>query len=251
MKALITGATSGIGREFAFQLSKRGYDLILIGRNKQELNKLKKNLENNVEILNIDLSTINSCYKVYEKYKDEDIDLFINNAGIGVFGSFKDTNLEEELDMINLNLMTPHILTKLFLNEFVKRNRGHILNVSSTAAFSYGPLMSSYYSTKSYIYKLTCSIYQELKHDKSNVKISVLCPGPVDTDFNRKIGIKFAIKPLSTKKVVLYTLKKLHKGTIVIVPGFTNRALKMIIRFIPIKMLLILSYKMQSKKVIK
>lgn len=187
MKALITGATSGLGREFAMQLSKYGYDLILVSRNKEELFKIKSILNTNVDIFVADLSNEMNCYKVYNKYKNEKLDLFINNAGVGVFGDFVSTELESELNMINLNLITPHILTKLFLNEFVKRNNGYILNIASTAAFCPGPLMASYYATKSYIFSLTVSIYEELRKTNSNVRISVLCPGPVNTNFNTRL----------------------------------------------------------------
>ena len=251
MKALITGATSGIGKEFAIELSKNGYDLILIARNKEELNKLKNTLKTDVEIYVTDLTKRKNAYKIYNRFKNEEIDLIINNAGVGVFGNFTDTNIDEELDMMEVNLVTPHLLTKLFLKGLIEKDRGKILNVSSTAAFAPGPLMAAYYSTKSYIYNLTCSIYEELKQINSKVKVSVLCPGPVNTNFNNRIGIKFGINALPPKYVVEYTLKKLNKNQLVIIPGFTNRLLSFFVRILPLKFILKLNYKIQSKKVIK
>ena len=251
MKALITGATSGIGREFAIQLSDLGYDLILVSRNKKELIEIKNSLKTKVDILSVELSNKKGCYEVYEKFKEEKIDLFINNAGVGVFGEFSSTNLEDELEMINLNLITPHILTKLFLKEFIKRDKGYILNVASTAAFTPGPLMASYYATKSYLFSLSSSIYEELRIRKSNVKIKVLCPGPANTNFNNKLGIKFGVKALTSNYVVKYTLKKLYKSRFIIIPGFTNKLLSIFVRIIPLKVLLRFNYKIQAKKVIK
>ena len=118
----------------------------------------------------------------------------LNNAGFGAFGEFNSTSLEKELDMINVNIKAVHILTKLFLKDFIKKDKGYILNVASIAAFQAGPLMATYYSSKAYVLRLTLSIYEELRRLKSNVKVSVLCPGPVDTNFkisNQLLTISF------------------------------------------------------------
>lgn len=251
MKALITGASSGIGREFAIKLSEIGYDLILISRNKKELEILSKTLNTNIEIMPIDLSKSENCYKVYKKYKNDNIDLLINNAGFGVFGTFFETQLDKELEMIDVNINAVHILTKLFLAKFLEKDNGYIVNVSSLAAFQPGPLMATYYSTKSYVYNLTCAIYEELKKINSKVNISVLCPGPVNTNFNKVAGVEFGIKPLSTKYVVEYTLKSLKKRKLIIVPGFTNKLSSILGKFIPTKLLLKITYNIQKKKVTK
>lgn len=186
MVALITGASSGLGRDFALNLSKMGYDLILVSKDKNKLNKVKKEITGvNVEVIDCDLSNIDNVMKLYNDTKDKNIDLLINNAGFGDIGPFRKTDLDKELNMINTNVSAVHILTKLFLTDFIKKDSGHILNVASSAAFQPGPLMATYYSTKSYVYHLTLAIYEELRRMNSNVKISCLCPGE-NTPYTQK-----------------------------------------------------------------
>ena len=220
MIALITGASSGLGADFAKELSKEGYDLILVARSKEKLEKIAKELKSNVEIEVMDLSVKENDCKLQSKDKGKG-DLLINNAGFGAFGKFFDSDLDNKLNMIDLNIVTYHILTKLFLQDFVKKNKGQILNVASSAAFEPGPLMSTYYATKSYVYNLSMGIYEELRRDKSNVKINILCPGPVDTGFNERAHVKFGVKPLKSKDVLKYTLKCMKKNKLIIIPGFT------------------------------
>ena len=220
MKALITGASNGLGADFAKAFSKEGYDLVLVARSKDKLEKLAKELKTSVEIEVMDLSVKENVYKLYDKYKGK-IDLLINNAGFGTFGKFIETDLENELNMIELNVVTYHILTKLFLKDFVEKDKGKILNVASSAAFEPGPLMATYYATKSYVYNLSMGIYEELRRDKSNVKIHILCPGPVNTGFNKRANVKFNIKSLQSKDVVNYTLKCMKKNKVIIIPGIS------------------------------
>ena len=137
MKALVTGASSGIGREMAKILSDMGYDLILVARRKKKLEELKKQLTTKVTIINLDISSTYNCMKLYDKVKKEDIDIVINNAGFGLFGEFTETSLDKELDMIDTNIKAVHTLTKLFLKDFKEKDSGYILNVSSSAAFLY------------------------------------------------------------------------------------------------------------------
>ena len=190
MKALVTGASSGIGRDMAKYLSSLGYDIIAVARDGEALNKLKQNLQTNMEIISMDLSEEEDCKELYNTVKNKKIDILVNNAGFGDFGEFADTDLDKDMKMINVNIKAVHILTKLFLKDMVKRNSGHILNVASIAGFMPGPLMATYYSTKAYIVRFTQSIYTELKKKKSKVKISVLCPGPVNTNFNKVAKVK-------------------------------------------------------------
>ena len=248
MKALITGASSGIGADIARVLSDMGYDLILVARRKTRLNKLKSELDTNVDIINMDISSTFNCMELYNQVKEEDIEILVNCAGFGVFGEFTTTSLDKELDMIDTNIKGLHILTKLFLQDFTKRNRGYILNVSSSAAFQPGPLMASYYASKAYVLRLTESIYGELKEIKSNVGISVLCPGPVDTEFNKVAKVKFAVKPLKSDYVANYAIKKMFKKKLVIVPGKLMKLNYTFNRFIPKKLLLKLNYNIQTKK---
>ena len=196
MIALITGASSGIGRDMARYLGKQGYDLIITARNRAALEDLKEELEKEnkikVDVLPKDLSMEEDCKSLYEEVKQKynNIDILINNAGFGLCGQFTQTDLGVELSMIDTNIKAVHILTKLFLKDMVEKNSGRIMNVASVAAFMPGPLMATYYSSKNYVLRLSQAINEELKKKKSNVKISVLCPGPVDTNFNDIANVK-------------------------------------------------------------
>lgn len=248
MKALITGASSGIGRDIARVLSNKGYDLILVARDKRNLEKLKGELDTNVQVISMDLSNVDNCKALYEQVKDENIDILINNAGFGAIGSFRKTSVEKELSMIDLNIKAVHVLTKLFLDDFVKRDSGYILNVASSAAFQPGPLMATYYSTKCYVYHLTLAIYEELRRMKSNVKISCLCPGPVNTNFNKVANCEFSIDALSSEYVAKYALDKLFKNKLLIIPGFKIKLLYIFGRFVPNKLKLRMTYNIQHRK---
>ena len=246
MKALITGASSGLGKDFAVKLSNMGYDLILVSRNKKELEKVANNVKTKVQIEILDLSSKENCIKLFNKHKN--IDLLINNAGYGLFGEFSKTSLDKELNMIDLNINAVHILTKLYLQEMIKKDEGRILNVASTAAFLPGPLMSTYYSTKSYVYSLTTAIFEELRRIKSNVKISVLCPGPVNTNFNNIAEVNFSIKGLSSDYVTSYAINKMFKNKLVIIPGFTNKLAKIACKISSLKLQLKVDYRIQKRK---
>lgn len=218
MKALITGASSGIGRDIAKELSKRGYDLVLVARDLEKLNKVKSEIKNtNIEIVGLDISTVENCKELYKNYKD--IDILVNNAGFGDCGYFISTNLEKEVQMINTNIVAYHVLTKLYLKNMQEKNKGKILNVASIAGFMPGPLMATYYSTKAYVVRLSESIREELRKEKSKVQISILCPGPVDTNFNKVANVEFALKGLSSQYVAKYAIQKFLKGKFYIVPA--------------------------------
>ena len=248
MKALITGASSGIGADIAKELSEMGYDIILVARRKTRLAKVKQELKTNVEIINMDISSTFNCMELYNQVKDQDIEILVNCAGFGVFGDFTTTSLDKELDMIDTNIKGLHILTKLFLQEFTKRNRGYILNVASSAAFQPGPLMAGYYASKAYVLRLSESIYGELKEIKSNVGISVLCPGPVDTEFNKVAKVKFSVKAMKSDIVAKYAVRKMFKKKLIIIPGTLMKLNYYFNRFIPKKLLLKINYNIQSKK---
>lgn len=248
MKALITGASSGIGRDMARILSNKGYDLILVARDLTKLNELKNELKTNVDIISMNLESVDNCKKLYEQVKDKNIDILINNAGFGDIGAFRKTDMDKELSMIDLNVKAVHILTKLFLNDFVKRDSGYILNVSSASAFQPGPLMATYYSTKCYVYHLTLAIYEELKQMKSNVKISCLCPGPVNTNFNKVANCEFKVKSLSSEYVAKYAIDKMLKNKLLIIPGFNIKLLYIFGRFVPNKLKLKITYNIQYRK---
>lgn len=246
MKALITGASSGIGMELAIILSEKGYDVVLVSRDENKLKKVSKMCKTKTYIETTDLSDYKNCIKLFNKYKD--IDLLVNNAGFGLCGEFINTDLDKELNMIDLNIKAVHVLTKLYISEMVKKDNGRILNVASSAAFMPGPLMSTYYSTKSYVYRLTMAIYEELRRKKSNVKVSVLCPGPVNTNFNNVADVKFNFKAEDCKKVCKYTVDKLFKNKLVIIPGITMKIIIFLTRLLPVKLVSKIDYNIQRKK---
>lgn len=248
MKALITGGSSGIGYSMAKYLSSLGYDLILVARDKAKLQAIQKELPTEVKIVVADLSKESKLKELYVLCKNDNIDILINNAGFGMFGPFTSSDLNTELDMIDVNIKALHILTKLFLKDMRKRGSGYILNVSSAASFQAGPLMSTYYATKAYVSRLTLAIYEELRRDKSGVHVSCLCPGPVKTNFNNIADVDFAIKGLDSDYVAKYAIDKMLKKKLIIVPGFKMKMTIFFNRFVSTKFALKIVYKFQKKK---
>lgn len=250
MKALITGASSGIGYEIAKILSNMGYDIFAVARREDKLDKLKTTLKTNVAPIVLDLSKQDNCFLLYDQLKDENIDILINNAGFGVFGDFASSDIDRELEMIDINVKAVHIITKLFLKDFIKRNSGYIMNVASSAGFiPGGPLLAGYYSSKAYVLNLTNAIYEELRHIKSNVHVCSLCPGPVNTEFNKVAGIKtFGVKSLSSEVVAQYAIKKMFKNKLIIIPGADIKLLKFGVRFASTKLIIKNSYNVQKNK---
>lgn len=249
MKALITGASSGIGYNMAKYLNSMGYSLVLVARDKEKLQKIQKELSGEVKIVVADLSNESKLKELYVLCKNDNIDILVNNAGFGLFGNFTETDLSKELNMIDINIKAVHILTKLFLKDMKRKNKGYILNVASSAAFQSGPLMATYYSTKSYVYRLTEAINYENKKDKVNVQVSCLCPGPVDTNFNKVAGVRFSVKPLKADYVAKYAIDQMLKGKMLIIPGFKMKCAKFFGRFVSDKKLMAITYRIQKKKV--
>ncbi len=248
MKALVTGASSGIGMDIAKYLDKLNIDLIIVARRKDRLEKLKKELHVNTKIIVTDLEKEENVYKLYEECKNEDIDILVNNAGFGLFGEFFETNLERELEMINVNIKAPHILTKLFLQDMLKKDSGYILNVCSSAGFMAGPKLNTYYATKNYLTKLTMAINEELRKRKSNVKVCALCPGPTNTEFNKIAKGKFSIKEASSEYVAKYGIQKMFKGKMIILPTLKMKLGNFALRLIPYRLQLIYAYHIQTRK---
>ena len=248
MVALITGASSGIGADMARILSDKGYDLILVARNKRKMEVLAKELKTNAEIIPMDISSTYNCTELYNLVKKKNIDVLVNNAGFGLFGEFCCTKLDKELDMIELNVKTVHTLTKLFLKDFVKKDKGYILNVASSAAFMPGPLMATYYATKAYVLHLTESINEELRRKKSNVFICALCPGPVSTNFNKVAGVSFNLESLESYDVAKYAVKQMFKKKVVIIPGFKIKMGVFALRLLPMSLVRKIAYKIQKNK---
>ena len=247
MRALITGASSGIGRDMAIDFSNRGYDLVLVARDLEKLQQVKEELKTNVEIVCMDISKVENCQKLHEEHKD--IDILINNAGFGDCGYFTKTKLEKEISMIETNIVAYHVLTKLYLQDMKEKNSGKILNVASIAGFMPGPLMATYYATKNYVLRLPEAIRDELRKEKSKVQISILCPGPVDTNFNKVADVEFALKGLSSEYVAQYAVKQFLKGKFYIVPGWKIKLAKIGCKIAPTNLVLKISYNMKKRKI--
>ena len=211
MKAVVTGASSGIGYSIARYLSKLGYDLIVVARRKDCLENLKK-----------------EC--------------------IGMYGDSWNMDMSREVSMLELNVIATDVLTKLFLKDMVKKNKGRILNVSSVVGFMPGPLMSSYYASKAYITSMSRAINTELKMKKYDVHVSTLCAGAVDTNFNSDLGISFFVKPSSSEYVAKYAIDKCLKNKEVIIPGTMNKLLYGINKVIPVKFMKYPLYMTQNGK---
>ncbi|MFA5407829.1 MAG: SDR family oxidoreductase [Bacilli bacterium] len=248
MKALVTGASSGIGRDMTKYLDKMGCELILVARDKDGLDKVAEDIKSEVKVIAMDLSVSDNCIKLYKMLKKEEIDILINNAGFGTFGRFDDTSLDKELEMIDLNIKAVHILTKLFLKDMKEKDHGYILNVSSSAAFQPGPLMATYYSTKAYVLRLTTALYEELRKDGSHVGVSVLCPGPVRTNFNKVANVEFELKSLSSSYVAKYAIDNMFDKKLIIIPGSYMKLLYIFTHILPIKAILKISYNIQRRK---
>lgn len=288
MWALVTGASSGIGRDMSRYLYSLGYNLIIVARDLEKLEKLKTELEKNenteknstsvsaqqhkdnnensnnnykkienaevnqkkqeIIIITKDLSIKENCLEIYEQTKNIQIDLLVNNAGFGVFGEFSKTDLEKEINLINTNITALHILTKLYLKDMIKNNKGHILNVASIAGMEPGPLMATYYASKAYVIRLSRAINKELKKEKSNVKISILCPGPVDTNFNNVANVVFKAPSMPSEKVAKYGIDKALKGKLIVIPGVLNKSVRFFSKVVPDCILEEVAYHIQRRK---
>lgn len=249
MRALITGASSGIGRDMARYLASMGWDLILVARREDRLKELQEELSGvDVRIIVTDVGDAECCKKLYQDTRGEKVDMLINNAGFGLAGEFADTDLDIELNMIDVNIKAVHILTKLFLRDFIERDSGIILNTASSAGFMPGPLLSTYYATKNYVLRLTEAVYEELRRRGSRVSISALCPGPVNTEFNDVAKVKFAVDGIPSEVCAKSAVDKALKGKLIIVPGAMMKAGLFFRRFASEKLMLKLAYGFQRRK---
>lgn len=216
MKALVTGASSGIGRDIARSLAKHGTDLIITARRRDRLIELKRELTQKygvkVKVITADLTKRDQVFNLYTIVSGYGIDILINNAGKGVFGRFTETSLDRELDSLDLNITAFHILFKLFLRDFRERNFGYILNVASSAGFMPGPCFSSYYASKAYVIRMTQAVEEELRSEGSAVKVSMLCPGPVATEFEQVARVKFAMPSVSSERLAEHTVREMFGG---------------------------------------
>lgn len=253
--ALITGASTGIGKALAFIHAQQGGDLIIIARNQQKLNQLKKELKDkyNSQVLVIakDLTLPNSTQEIYAEVTQAgiEVDYLINNAGFGGRGKFHEREWEQDLAMINLNIVALTALTRLFLPDFVQRNKGKILNVSSTASLLPGPLQAVYYATKAYVTSFSNAIAEEL-HD-TNITVTALLPGATETEFARVSGMDktdLFNKTASAQSVAQDGYNAMLTGKLNVISGltFTQKMMMATIPLTPKKLLLSQIRKMQE-----
>lgn len=217
--AVITGSSSGIGRELAKLYAKRGYGIVLAARRADRLYDLATELETDTRIIPCDLREKSDCYELYEGVEDLNVTMLINCAGFGAVGNFDSIDLERQYEMTQVNCAAVMLLTHMFLKDFKYRDCGTILNVASAAGLMPGgPQMAVYYATKAYVVSLTNSIYEELRAAGSNVRIAALCPGPVDTEFNKIANVKFALKGITPQYCAKCAAWGLDRGKRIIIP---------------------------------
>ncbi len=254
---LITGATSGIGFEFVKLFAKKGYNLILVARNRQRMHGLKKKLESffdiKVVVLITDLSVDGAAEEIYDEIKSRGIfvEYLINNAGFGDFGNFLDSEIAKQEDMIHCNVLALTCLTHYFLKEMMERGYGHILNVASIGSFMPGPCMSVYYATKAYVLSFSEALAEEIKG--TGVSVTALCPGPTKTGFWKAANTVETselnnLKNASPKKVASYGYKKMMKDKVIAIPGGAVKLAPLGVRILPRSAVRKIVYKVQKMK---
>ena len=249
MTALVTGASSGIGREIALRLAERGVRLVISGRNIEQLEALRNEIgANRVKIIAADISEKSECIRLYKEASKYNVNILVNNAGFGLFGRFCETELDRELEMVDVNIKAVHILTKLFLRDFSARNNGYILNVASAAGFMPGPLMATYYATKNYVVKLTQAIREEMRVQGSNVYIGAFCPGPVMTPFNDVAGAKFGLRGITAEYAAECAVNGMFARKSLTIPTLKMKICVYGSRLIPDNLLAAVTYNIQTKK---
>jgi short-subunit dehydrogenase len=261
--ALITGGSGGIGYELALQFAADGYQVVLVARNSQRLQQIASEITGKhkvpVHIIEMDLSELDAPQRLYEDVQvlGIQVDVLVNNAGFGVYGSYLETNGETELRMIDLNMRTLTDLTKRFLPDMVRRGTGGVLNVASTGAFQPGPLMSVYFATKAYVLSYTEALANELQG--SGVTVSVLCPGMTKTEFfvapafsdqKQNVNMRRVERMMmDASDVAAIGYRGFKKGKRVIIPGFLNKVMAISSKISPRGMVLAISRKlMESMK---
>ena len=249
----ITGASSGIGREFARRYARLGFRLVLTARRADRLNALAAELtakyHSFVRILPADLGQESELDRLCEEMAGERLDIFINNAGFGVCGSFLETDTDRELAMAKVNVLAMHRLFKFAVRKMEQQSFGTVLNVASSAGLlPGGPYMAGYYATKAYVVSLTRGVAEELRERHSPVFVCALCPGPVDTEFNENANVVFALRGITPELCVEEAMRgMLHRRTI-IVPSALMRAATTAQRLLPMPLLMPIVARQQKKK---
>lgn len=255
--ALVTGASAGLGVEFAKLLAKDGYDLVLVARRLDRLEELAKSLQNQFGVtcfcVSVDLSQSDAAVTVDKCLKERQlqVDVLINNAGFGALGKFVDIDLQEQLRMIQVNVSTLVHLTGLILPGMIMRGKGRVMNVASTAAFQPGPLMAMYYATKAFVLSFSEAVHHEIR--KTGVTVTCVCPGPTPTEFqtqakmeeSKMFNSRMMVDPVTVAKV---GYEAMQKGKRLIIPGKLTNVLAFATRLTPRSMVLRVSERMQKGK---
>ena len=244
-RALITGASSGIGACIARELSALGYETVLVARRLEKLQELQQELAASSVIEKVDLSDMESVLALARRHAD--IDVLVNCAGFGVFGVFDKTDVSTEEKMLRVNISALHFLMKAYLPH-MKEHGGKILNVASSAAFFPGPLFASYYASKAYVYRLSLAVREELRRSGADVTVSVLCPGPVKTPFNALAGVKAGMGAITPEYAAKCAVRGLMRGKAVIVPGLLNKLTRLLSAFLPDRFYSMIVYNLQKAK---
>lgn len=238
--ALVTGASSGIGRSLALRFARGGFDVVLVARRQSSLESLAAEIHHLGRAAHVhaaDLAQPGGATDLHRRIEavGTRVDVVVNNAGVGMQGRFDQLPLDRQLAMIELNVVSLTALTRLFLPEMVARNEGGVLNVASTAAFQPGPLMSVYYATKAYVLSFTEALAEELA--ATDLKISCLCPGPTDTGFAAEADLQnsrlFRRGAMSADDVARIGFEGWQAGTRVVIPGGSNRVAAFAVRLLP------------------
>ena len=255
--AVITGASTGIGRDFAYVCARDGYDLVLIARSRPQLEAVASDIRQvtgrSVFVLAKDLAERGAPLEVFEEVSrlGVQVDVLINNAGFGSLGRFWERERSEQMDMLQVNVAALTELAHLFLPGFAARRSGAILNVASTAAFQPGPLMSVYYATKSYVVSFSEAIHNEARD--FGVRVTCLCPGPTKTEFQKRAGagdtkLFTAVRPMDSAAVAEIGWKALKAGKPLVIAGRRNALMAFLTRFAPIQFAATMARRVQELK---
>lgn len=252
--AVITGASSGIGLEYAKAFANLGISVLLVARREERLKKIAKALHDRygtvVDYYAADLSNPGELAGFCRKLRSLPIRYFLNNAGFGECGALDETSFRRDLTMIDTNVRAVHVLTKFMIRYYEKHKiPGYLLNTASSAGLlPGGPYMSTYYATKSYVVSLTLAAAEELREKGSEIYVGCLCPGPVDTEFNRVAGVRFSLKGISAKECVRKALEGMQRRKVIIVPERTIQAAVFGARFLPREVTVRITASQQHKK---
>ena len=244
MRALVTGASSGIGASIAKILSEKGYETILVARREDRLLELQKTLKTKSQVFVCDLSNTDDLENLVRSFPD--IDILVNNAGLGVYGEFTQTDFHKENLMIDVNIRALHFLMKKYIP--LMKTGGKILNIASAAAFCSGPLLSSYYAGKAYVLRLSNGVREELNQSKIPVSITVFCPGPVETEFGEVSGSDLGVGIITAEFAAKKAVSGMLKGKKTVVPTFTMKFTRVLAKVLPDTLLVKFMYGIQKKK---